>query len=141
MKCRIGSQVFVDVQIPVLWGKRAILQDASARLSVIDLSGDKARPEIMGDEPADGVEFVPTVDGFAICCSGKEMYRYSPNDKRLVGKAVGLPDCQITEEWIAVGNNRYSGSTVVGSPVGILVTENLVSMGAPLPPGLAELEL
>ena len=63
MNLKMGSQVFRNVQIPLLWGTRVVVQDEEGRLSVIDLAGDTAKIEILGDKPAPGVAFLPTIDG------------------------------------------------------------------------------
>ncbi len=60
-----GEQ-FENVEIPLLWGTRAVIQDHEGLISVVDLEGDTARLEIVGDKPAPGVEFVPTLEGFQI---------------------------------------------------------------------------
>ena len=93
MNLRMGSKDFRDVTIPVLWGKRAILQDRKGRIAVIDLSGDKARPELVGDQPAPGVEFEPTADGFIIVDQGDELYSYTPSEKLLQGLKLRLSEC------------------------------------------------
>ena len=49
MNLRMGRQVLMNVQIPLLWGERAIIQDKRNRISIIDLSGDKARIEVLAD--------------------------------------------------------------------------------------------
>jgi hypothetical protein len=139
MDLQMGSQTFIDVKIPLLWGSRAVLQDQQGRLSVIDLSGDTAKLEILGDKPAPGIEFLPSVDGFQILSDGKALYNYNPEEKTLTSIDLGLPDCQIGRWQIRVGSNVFSGSTAIGFGVGIAVREDGVAMGAPLPPGLAKL--
>lgn len=52
MNMRMGSHTYIDVQIPLLWGTRAVVQDRLGRVSVFDLSGDSAVVEILEDEPA-----------------------------------------------------------------------------------------
>jgi hypothetical protein len=51
MDIRLGENTFVDVQIPLLWGSRAISQDRDGRLSVVDLSEGTIKVEIIGDKP------------------------------------------------------------------------------------------
>jgi hypothetical protein len=135
----MGSQIFQDVQIPLLWGTRAVVQDREGRLSVIDLSGPTARPEIIGDQPAPGIAFVPTVDGFRIKHDGTDLYTYNPRDKILTGLALRLPECQISATETRIGRGRFSGNTFFAAGVGIAVSESGLSIGASLPPGLAEL--
>lgn len=139
MNLIIGSQTFIDVQIPILWGTRAVIQDEEGRLSVIELTGSAPRLEILGDKPARGVEFLPTVDGFNILLHGEELYAYNPDEKMLSDISLGLPNCQISRSQILVGSNVFSANTIVGAGVGIHVTKDHISLGAPLPPGLVRL--
>lgn len=141
MRLSIGSELFIDVSVPLLWGTRAILQDRYGRLSVLELTGGSARIEILADKPADGIEFVPSVDGFRIADDGKDLYNYNPHDRILTGLALQLPEVQITEESIRIGGNVFSGNMVIGSAVGIAVSEGGMSIGAPLPPELAKLSV
>jgi hypothetical protein len=140
MDLQMGSQTFINVQIPLLWGSRAVLQDQQGCLSVIDLSGSTAKLEIVGDKPAPGIEFLPNDDGFKILSTGRPIYSYNPEEKTLISIDLELPDCQISRWQIRIGSNRFSGNTVIGSGVGIVAREDgSIAMGAPLPPGLAEL--
>lgn len=139
MNIRMGSQIFNNVQIPLLWGSRAIIQDQQGSLSVIDLSGDTAILEIVGDKPAPNLEFKPIIEGFEILDSGNPIYRYNPKEKLLSSIDLGLPDCQISQWEIRVGSNVFSGNVVSGSGVGIAVTKNGISMGTSLPSNLAKL--
>jgi hypothetical protein len=50
MNLQMGDQVFVNVQIPLLWGEKAIIQDEHNRLSVLDLSGARTPIELFADE-------------------------------------------------------------------------------------------
>lgn len=139
MNLTIGSQSFVSVQIPLLWGQRAIIQDRKSRLSVIDLSESKAKLEVLADEPAPGITFEPTFSGFKILKNGLALYLYDPTEKRLESLSLGLPDCQVTSSAIRIGNNQFSGNSFVGFGVGLAVSPEGISFGAPLPPGLAQL--
>jgi hypothetical protein len=143
MDPRMGSQTLTDVQIPLLWGSRAVAQDPQGRLSVTDLSSGVFRPEIINDRPAPGVpsRSLPGGDAFEILSQGKPIYRYDPREKTLTSVDLGLPECQVTLEHIRVGSSVFSGNTFVGCGVGIAVTEDGVAVGAPLPPSLAELVL
>lgn len=127
------------MQIPLLWGNRAIIQDKKSRLSVIDLSEPKARLEILGDQPAPGITFEPSFSGFKILKNGVALYLYDPAENRLESLSLGLPDCQVTPSAIRIGNNQFSGNSVVGVGVGLAVSTEGISFGAPLPPGLAQL--
>jgi hypothetical protein len=135
----MGSQVYENVEVPMLWGVRAVIQDQKGRISVIDLSGDKARLEILGDVPAPEVEFRPRVDGFVILQHGRELYGYDPTQKLLTSIALGLPEVQISENLTRVGTNQFSRNRVSGHGVGIAVDPESISVGAPIPKGLAKL--
>lgn len=141
MNIKMGGQMFRDVQIPLLWGTRAILQDQQGRLSVVDLNGDSAKLEIVGDEPAPNIEFLPTGDGFKILSNRKELYTYNPRHKTLTSISLGLPECQIGKGETRVGTSILSGNFIAESGVGIAVTQNGMAIGAPLPTGLAELTI
>lgn len=139
MNLQMGNQTFVDVTIPLLWGKRAIVQDPEGRLSVINVEGDSASLEIVGDQPAPGVEFVPTADGFEIMGDSGALYSYSPNTKTVTAISLSLPPCQVGSTETRIGGNVFSGNVIAGYGVGIKVSSTDVAMGAPLPEGLAKL--
>lgn len=138
MNLIMGSQSFIDVQIPLLWGTRAIVQDKKGRISIIDLAGDKANIEVLGDKPAPGTEFVPTNEGFDILDDGELIYCYNPEKRTLNSSQLGLPDCEIGESQTRIGSSFFSGNIIRGGGVGIRVTRDGISIGAPLPSGLAE---
>lgn len=136
----MGSQKFVNVEIPLLWGTRAVVQDRDNQISVINLDGPEARLEILADKPAPRAKFSPTFGGFSILSpDGDELYSYSPKDKKLSSARLGLPDCQVRSDAIWVGTKRFSGNMISGYGVGISVTKTGIGMGAPLPSNLAEL--
>jgi hypothetical protein len=137
----MGSQVFMDVQIPMLWGKRAILEDKNARLSIIDLSGEKARLEILANEPAPGVTFRMQLDGLVIVKEGVELYRFDPQEKTISNLGLGLPDVQFSDIGTRVGSNWLSNNVVVGSDVGVAISKEGIAIGAALPPDLARLTI
>ncbi|WP_456427719.1 hypothetical protein [Rhodocaloribacter sp.] len=142
MNIRIGSNDFIGVDVPLLWGTRAVLQDKQGRISVIDLAGEEARIEILGDKPAPGVEFLPTSSGFEILHDGEPLYNYNADEKLLSSLGVGsLPDCQVLRNGVVVGTNRFMGNMVSGYGVGIAVDEKSISMGAPLPDKLARIKI
>lgn len=141
MNLQMGSHTFHDVTIPILWGERAVLRTSGGRLSIIDLAGPQARLEILADEPAPGVEFRPRVDGTVILRDGVELYSFDPRHKILTPIALRLPECELSDRELRVGASTFSGATVSGYGVGLLVTADSVGMGAPLPPGLAKLEI
>ena len=141
MNLRMGSQVFANVQIPMLWGERAVVQDEHDRLSVVDLSGDKAQIEVLADEPAPGVAFRPGVDGVVILQNDVELYIYNPREKTLSSLSLGLPEVQIGATGTRIGSNWFSGNVVTGFGVGIAVSREGISFGAPVPAKLARLTL
>lgn len=140
MRLFLGGNLFNDVTIPVLWGKRAILEDKQRRLSVIDLSGLKARIEILGDKVARGIRYTITTDGYAVLTDdGRALYSYSARDKRLTADSLDLPELQITGNQIRVGTNIFQADIVSGFGVGVAISEHGVALGAPLPSDLAAL--
>lgn len=140
MRIKLGGSVFENVRVPVLWGKRAILQDSAGRLSVIDLGQAVARIEVLGDKVARGIRFTPTVDGFKVLTDdGQALYTFSPRDRRLTGESLRLPELQIKPSQIRIGTNTFQSSMVSGFEVGVVVEENGIGLGAPLPQGLATL--
>lgn len=141
MNLRMGSQVFMSVQIPLLWGDRAIVQDAHDRLSVVDLSGGSAHVEVLADEPAPGVDFNLRFDGVVILRNGVELYSYNPREKTLSSLSLGLPEVQISATGTRIGTNWFSGNVVMGSGVGMAVGREGISFDAPLPAKLATLTL
>lgn len=141
MNLRMGSQVFMNVAIPLLWGERAIIQDKRSRISIIDLSGEKARVEVLADEPAPGVGFRPRVDGIVILQDGVELYVYNPQEKTISSLSLGLPEVQISVTGTRIGTSWFSGNLVAGAGVGLAVKNEGIALGAELPPKLAKLEL
>lgn len=142
MNLDMGSHRFRDVEVPLLWGSRAVIQDKAGRLSVIDLSGDKARLEVVGDKAAPGVRYSPHLGGsFAVLSARKEeLYSYSPEEKRLTTTRWNLPDCQILHDRILVGASTFGSNMIRNYGVGIRISEDgSIALGTPLPPGLAEL--
>lgn len=140
MNLRMGSQIFTDVAIPLLWGTRAIIQDTEELLSVIDLASPKARLEILADEPAPGARFVPTFEGFTILSRSRdELYSYSRSTKKLTSISLDLPDCQVRRDAIRIGTNLFSGNMIAGYGVGISVTKTGMAIGGAMPQNLAEL--
>ena len=141
MNLRMGNQVFKDVQIPLLWGERAVIQDTDGRLSIIDLSGEKAHLEILADEPAPGITFRFRVDGVVILRDETELYSYNPREKLLRSIDLDLPECQINPWAIRVGTNQFSGNVISSFGVGIAVTKTGTALGTALPSGLAKLAI
>jgi hypothetical protein len=143
MDLQMGSHVFRDVAVPLLWGTRAIIQDAKQRLSVIDLGGHKARLEVLGDKPAPGVEFRPLSGGaFEVLEDRKPLYAYDAAHKAVRGISLRLPECRVQQNSISIGTNVFTHNRVHGFGVGIMITaDGGIAVGAPLPPGLAKLQI
>ena len=119
MQVRIGSQIFIDVSIPMLWGNRAVIGHPHGELSIIDLSYEKAIPEVVSDKPWVGVEYTDKEDGFVIYRGGDAAYFYSPVRRILRDLSGKLPECEISKDKIRIGTNTVGSSTVVGLGVGL----------------------
>lgn len=141
MNVSFGSQIFTQVQVPLLWGTRAVIAHPGGEFSVIDLSGDTARPEIIKNIPAPGVEYSEREDGFVIFKDSSESFFFSPARALFRDMATSLPDCEIRKDGIRVGTNSISSSMVSGFQVGIGVSESGMFIGGPLPAGLAALKV
>lgn len=139
MNIKIGNDAFRNVEIPILWGERAVLQDNESRITIINLSGDKAVIEVLGDKPAPDTKYLPTVDGFIILDKGNPLYNYDPEKKLLIDLKSELQECQINPDGIRIGGSFFSGTLISGSAVGIAVTKDGLAIGAPLPKNLAKL--
>jgi hypothetical protein len=139
MNMNIGSHSFMDVNVPILWGVRAIVQDRKGRLSVIDVSGPRAIVEVLGDKAAPGVRYELVNGGICVFQNGKALYSYFPDQKLISPVSLNLQEIQISGSTIRVGTNRFSNNSVSGFGVGISVDEHGIGLGAPLPAGLARL--
>jgi hypothetical protein len=139
MNLKLGSQIFKNVQIPLLWGKRAVVSHSNGALSLIYLGGETAIPEVIADKPAIGVDYSERDEGFVIFLDGIESYFYSPAKKLLRDLVGSLQECEISSTGIRVGTNQLQGNTFMGPQVGIGVTEQGFFMGGPIPKGLAPL--
>lgn len=139
MDLRFGSQTFSGVQIPLLWGTRAVIGHPNGAMSIIDLSGDAAKPEIVINAPWQGVEYAEKEDGFVIYSESKAAYFYSPPRKIIRDLAGKLPECEVTKDRVRIGTNVISNSTIHGFQVGMGVTETGFFIGGPAPKGLAPL--
>lgn len=140
MNLRLGGNEFRNVQVPVLWGTRAILMDKTGKLSIIDLGSTEPRIEILGDEPAPRVAYAPLVDGISILgADERELYRYDPKERTLYPISLRLPECEIGLDSIRIGFSVFGANSISGAPVGLVVREDGISLGAPLPAALARL--
>lgn len=142
MRLQMGSQIFEDVTIPLLWGTRAVLQDRRGRLTVIDTGQAHARLEVLGDVPAPGVEYRPVVEGFIVMRGAGDLYLFDATRHRITPLGLDLPECEISTDEIRIGSSILRRNAVRGFGVGVLVTPGGgLALGAPLPPGLAPLEV
>jgi hypothetical protein len=139
MNLKIGSQTFEHVDIPLLWGTRAVVGHSNGALSIICLDGMAALSEVIADKPAVEVEYSERDDGYVILREGIGAYFFSSSMKLLRDLSGYLPECQISTDGIRVGNSRIQRAPVMGSQVGIGVTEQGFFVGGPVPPGLAPL--
>ena len=140
MNLKMGNQTYQNVQIPLLWGKRAILQNKRGQISIIDLSGETAHIEVLADGPAPNVAYVPHLDGIVILRGKVELYHYNPEEKVIRSIGLGLPDLEISDNETRVGSTRLSGNMFSGSDVGIAVSKDGgIAIGGSLPPDLAKL--
>lgn len=106
MDFHFGSQTFLGVKIPILWGTRAVLAHPSGTLSIIDIGGKAARPEIVSDIPWTDVQYSEKEDGFVIYQDASQIYFYSPKRKLLRDLKGELPECELTTEYTRIGTNR-----------------------------------
>jgi hypothetical protein len=142
MDLKMGSQVFRDVSVPLLWGTRAVVQDRSGRISVIDLSGTTAKLEILGDKPAPRVKYRPLYGQAVEIFDEEAIYIFDPERRSLQSVGLKLPECRIEPNRIWVGTNLFQNNRMSGFGVGIHVhADGGVSIGGPLPAGLAKLKL
>lgn len=139
MNLNMGSQKFEDIKIPLLWGKRAILEDKTGRISIILLDGKKAVIEVLGNEPAPNIQYEPIEDGFKVILNGQELYSFNKERRVIKGLSQRLPECEIQGGGVRIGSNILSGNKVTGFGVGVAVYEQRIVMGADLPEGLARL--
>jgi len=139
MNLNMGSQRFEDVRIPLLWGKRAILEDKTGRISIILLDGTKAVLEVLGNEPAPNIQYELIENGFKVILNGQELYSFDQERRIIKGLSQKLPECEIQGSGIRIGNNILSGNKLIGFGVGVAVYEQRIVMGASLPEGLAKL--
>ena len=139
MNLNMGSQRFEGVKILLIWGKRAILEDKTSRISIILLDGAKAVLEVLGNKPAPNIQYELIEDGFKVILNGQELYSFYKKRRIIKGLSRKLPECEIQSGGIRVGSNILSGNKGIGFGVGIAVYEQRIVMGSPLPEGLAKL--
>ncbi len=139
MNLNMENQVFEDVRIPLLWGKRAILEDKKGRISIILLDGNKAVLEVLGNEPTSNIQYETIEDGFKVIHNGQDLYSFNRKRRVITGHSQKLPECEIRGGGIRIGSNVLSRSKTLESGVGVEVYEQRIIMGNSLPRGLARL--
>src|SRR5258706_8110389 len=140
MNIRMGATFFADVDIPILWGSRALLRDREGHVSVINLDTDTSVLEVIDDKPAHDMNVSRTADDFTILNpDGADLYTYNPTTKTLTSTTLRLPPVTIGRQQLRVGSNVFAGNIVAGLGVGIVVSEHGIALGASLPPTLAAL--
>lgn len=139
MNLNMENQIFEDVRIPLLWGKRAILEDRAGRISIILLDGNKVVLEVLGNEPTPNIQYEPTEDGFKVINNGQEIYSFDKERRIITGHSQKLPECEIYSDGIRIGSSLLSRSKDIDFSVGVEVYEQRIVMGNNLPEGLARL--
>jgi hypothetical protein len=139
MNLNMENQIFEDVRIPLLWGKRAILEDRTGRISIILLDGNKVVLEVLGNEPTPNIQYELTEDGFKVIHNGQEIYSFDKERRIITGHSQKLPECEICSDGIRIGSSLLSRSKAIGFGVGVEVYEQRIVMGNNLPEGLARL--
>ena len=139
MNLNMENQIFEDVRIPLLWGKRAILEDKTGRISIILLDGNKAILEVLGNEPTSNIQYELKEGGFKVILNGQDVYSFDKRRRVITGHSQRLPECEIRGSGIRIGSNVLSRSKVIGFGVGVEVYEQRIVMGNSLPIGLARL--
>lgn len=139
MNIKMSSQIFKDVEIPLLWGKRAVMEDKEGKMYIIALDGEKAVVEVIANEPAPNIEYELIENGFKIILNGNDIYSFDPNKKIITSISLNLPECELNKSHTRIGSNIISGCSISGFGIGIVVDEQGMGIGAPLPEGLARL--
>lgn len=139
MNLNMENQIFEDVRIPLLWGKRAILEDKTGRISIILLDGNKAILEVLGNEPTSNIQYELKEGGFKVIHNGQDVYSFDKKRRVITGHSQRLPECEIRGGGIRIGSNVLSRSKAIGFGVGVEVYEQRIIMGNSLPKGLARL--
>ena len=139
MNLNMENQIFEDVRIPLLWGKRAILEDKTGRISIILLDGNKAILEVLGNEPTSNIQYELKEGGFKVIHNGQDVYSFDKKRRVITGHSQRLPECEIRGGGIRIGSNVLSRSKSIGFGVGVEVYEQRIVMGNSLPKGLARL--
>ena len=139
MNLNMENQIFEDVRIPLLWGKRAILEEKTGRISIILLDDNKAVLEVLRNEPTSNIQYKPIEDGFKVIHYGQELYSFDRKKRILTGHSQKLPECEICGGGIRIGSSILFRSKAIGFGVGVEVYEQRIVMGNGLPEGLARL--
>jgi hypothetical protein len=102
MNLNMGNQRFENVEIPLLWGKRAILEDKKGRISIISLEGTISVIEVLASKPAPDIQYELIKDGFKIIVEGQELYSFNPKKRIVTGLLLKLPECEIQKTGIRI---------------------------------------
>ncbi len=130
----IGTNEFVEVLIPILWGTRAIYEGSRpGTLHVTDLSAVPVRREIVDSRPNKGIKFQPRLDGYGVKADGAVQYTFDPTRLVLRDVAGSLPELEVSDSFVRIDTNHVSGCRVSNFEVGILIDSDGVAIGAPLP--------
>lgn len=134
---QIANQSFQDVRIPLQWGDRLILQEPNRALSVVYLGGGVPTLEILRNQPAPGVGFLPTWSGFQILSFPRDVYEFNVLERSFSSPTLGLPDVQIDEFYVRVGAQIFPNLAGFGESAGLQVTRSGITAGEPMPINLA----
>jgi hypothetical protein len=129
---KIDNHTLENIRIPVLWGDRAIIQESNNRLSVIDTDGLNPTLEVLRNQPAPGIGFIPTMFGFQVLRS-PDVYEFKVRDRTFSTQTLGLPDVEIDEFYIRVGAEIYSNLRAIEPIVTLHVQSDHVDVGVPIP--------
>lgn len=128
----MGDNIFHNISIPLLWGSRAIFEDANGKISIVEISKEP-KIEILNNEPAPNIKFSPLIEGYKIFQDGELAYIFEPRGKIFKSINLGLPDCQIFPDGIRIGSSKFFGNNIGNFGVGISINQKGISMGDPLP--------
>jgi hypothetical protein len=124
-----ARELLRSARAPLLWGSRLILQEPDGRLSVLNIEPGATRLEVLRNQPAPGMGFVPLRYGFRIVAFDTRYDVYPHEGLFFNSAAPDLPDVQIDQLYIRVGSQIFPNvGGYDGRPV-IRVTPDGVGMG------------
>ena len=139
MDLKIDRHSFQNIQIPVLWGNRAIIQEPNLVFSVINIGGITPTLEIVRNQPVPGIDVLPKRWGFEIIWLPEDRYEFNVGEGAFTTNTLGLPDVQIDEFHVRVGTEVYPHLRGFGEVVGLQVMPDEVRFGVPIPLALSRL--